>query len=578
MFLYLKKLINVIIHYKYLTFYIKTMGNIQCFGKKKKLSIHAYEYAEDQLLKKNKEIHYQKEHIHLAPLNLVQKQVDNLPKIQNPIKSKLIRDNVHGNMECSLLELAIIDTVPMKRLKDLRQLGVVSHVYPGAEHSRFVHSLGTAFIAKQIATNIQKNQKELNITNRHIQILGIAGSMHDLGHGPYSHSFESIINRIQKERNDQLEWHHEDMSIKMVNLILNQENLTNQFTSTEKIFIEYCIKPTAYLELEQIYKLYQIPEIEQPMWLFRYIISSIDGIDADRIDYISRDSGLTNVSSTYNYELLIESAKIINKTICWPLKYRDMVVDLVKMRFKLHKTVYEAPAVKKIDLMIRDTFYEIYKAQEQEKAEGRLKNTFYDIAVSGDPLQFTVLRDSYPTIFRYDPSGTYHKVNELLERIDNRDLYKLVGHAKFAKSTTINECICELEAKFPASKGYIVSKSLLHHGSKTKSPFEHLRLYSYDKFTNTHTLHSVKNSLTEADFCENWIWVHRKSDFSDSFLKTEGFLRTLCLEKEGSHIDIRKEMLNAFMQKKIDYMCFETICSKFGRFIESIPIEINIPL
>ena len=104
---------------------------------------------------------------------------------------KLIYDPLHGYIDLHPTCLKIIDTPEFQRLRDIKQLGACYWVFPGASHNRFEHSIGVAFLSKELLRNITWNQPELA---PHIDQYGlaieIAGLCHDLGHGPFSHAFD----------------------------------------------------------------------------------------------------------------------------------------------------------------------------------------------------------------------------------------------------------------------------------------------------------------------------------------------------------------------------------------------------
>ncbi|KAK0574269.1 hypothetical protein LWI29_020722 [Acer saccharum] len=105
--------------------------------------------------------------------------------------SKHVHDNVHGNIYLDPLSLKFIDTEQFQRLRDLKQLGLSHLVYPGAVHSRFEHSLGVYWLAGAAVNTIKAYQgSELEIDHSDIQTVKLAGLLHDVGHGPFSHLFE----------------------------------------------------------------------------------------------------------------------------------------------------------------------------------------------------------------------------------------------------------------------------------------------------------------------------------------------------------------------------------------------------
>jgi HD superfamily phosphohydrolase len=99
---------------------------------------------------------------------------------------KIIKDPVHGYVEVSEALLPILDSPPVQRLRYIRQLGFSHLVYPGANHTRFEHALGTMHLASLLC-----HQLELNKDDR--DLVTTAALLHDVGHGPYSHATEVLM-------------------------------------------------------------------------------------------------------------------------------------------------------------------------------------------------------------------------------------------------------------------------------------------------------------------------------------------------------------------------------------------------
>src|SRR5579872_4874746 len=112
-----------------------------------------------------------------------------------------IQDSVHGLMEFRGMETVVIDLLRMpeiQRLRRIKQLGLAHLVFPGAEHSRFVHSLGVAYLSIRFARHLQEYCRGnlpdlLSPSDSSIRDLATAALCHDLGHAPLSHAWEREV-------------------------------------------------------------------------------------------------------------------------------------------------------------------------------------------------------------------------------------------------------------------------------------------------------------------------------------------------------------------------------------------------
>jgi HD superfamily phosphohydrolase len=173
-------------------------------------------------------------------------------------KKKIINDPVYGFI--SMPGDFIFDLIShpwFQRLRNIRQLGLSSYVYPGAVHSRFQHSLGAMYLTS-LAVNTLRS-KEISITDREEEAVLVAILLHDIGHGPFSHALEhSIIENMP----------HEKMSL----LIMEELNRSydGRLADAIAIFSGTCRR--------------------------RFFHDLITGqMDMDRMDYLRRDSFFTGV-------------------------------------------------------------------------------------------------------------------------------------------------------------------------------------------------------------------------------------------------------------------------------------------
>ena len=117
---------------------------------------------------------------------------------------KVIRDPVHEldsvrGYPCDRLLWDLINTREFQRLRRIKQLGVCELVFPGANHSRFAHSIGVMHVARSFLARIRRVWPELLDEERETLVLA-AALVHDVGHGPFSHSFESVTGDRHESR------------------------------------------------------------------------------------------------------------------------------------------------------------------------------------------------------------------------------------------------------------------------------------------------------------------------------------------------------------------------------------------
>lgn len=208
---------------------------------------------------------------------------------------KYINDPVYGGIGITKMELALIDTPVFQRLRGLRQLARVNFVFPGAEHSRYVHSLGVLYIMGLMTEHLLK-QGMLN--EEDVVKLRVAALLHDIGHYPLSHLGESVygycldnqnatnIVEVQSTVNEKYLYemasshsksaHHEHLG---KYIVINNDDIRN-------ILVENGLNP---LEIGEIFT----GEYGSRNMVYTQLLHS--SLDADRLDYLLRDSYQTGV-------------------------------------------------------------------------------------------------------------------------------------------------------------------------------------------------------------------------------------------------------------------------------------------
>tara|TARA_B110000211_G_scaffold219707_1_gene265712 strand:+ start:7908 stop:9164 length:1257 start_codon:yes stop_codon:yes gene_type:complete len=323
-----------------------------------------------------------------------------------------IYDVIHGDIRINDEDLKFIDNIWMKRLKRVKQLGVLDHVFPCASHSRFEHSLGVYHLAGIYIDLLEKHNSSdcMLFTPMEVRCVKLAALFHDLGHGPFSHLFDtSIINSLNVP---EIYKHHEGRSQMIVDKIF-EGCAPHEFSEVDITLIKTIINPPPEMVIiDNGIKKYV--GVEKP-YLYQIVNNKITGLDVDKLDYIQRDTYHIGLDCTFS------PSRIFNKSkICPTLKhiiYRDSleynIFNLYHIRYRLHRNIYNHPAVKLIELMLADA----------------LKLSDVDFA---DMDTFVSLDDSIYNKILFDVKGGHSK--DILTRIENRDLYTML----FIKSHNYN--------------------------------------------------------------------------------------------------------------------------------------------
>jgi HD superfamily phosphohydrolase len=111
---------------------------------------------------------------------------------------KIIKDPVHGYVEVEDFALALLDSPVLQRLRYIRQLGFSYLVYPGANHTRFEHSLGTMYLADVACRKFRLSDEERTLVSA-------AALLHDIGHGPFSHASEPLMKEFLHHSHDTID-------------------------------------------------------------------------------------------------------------------------------------------------------------------------------------------------------------------------------------------------------------------------------------------------------------------------------------------------------------------------------------
>ena len=183
-----------------------------------------------------------------------------IQRVRDPVHNLIEFDTTHDELERVVWK--IIQSRPFQRLRRIKQLGFSELVYPGATHTRFAHSIGVFHTARELMKIVRKKAPDDNSTREKIALA--AAIVHDIGHGPFSHAFELVGERLKLKLAD-----HEEMSSELIRNgeiaeILN-EGIMDGFADN----VANMVKKEGHITLHNS------------------VVSS--QFDADRLDYMQRD-------------------------------------------------------------------------------------------------------------------------------------------------------------------------------------------------------------------------------------------------------------------------------------------------
>jgi HD superfamily phosphohydrolase len=236
---------------------------------------------------------------------------------------------------------SLLDTREVQRLRRVRQLGLASLVFPGAEHTRFAHAIGTAHVMQALQDRIDACSDELPSEQRldeEARADGLAAALlHDLGHGPFSHLFEEVLPHAK---------HHEQWTR---DILLDPSTEVHQ--TLESISRGMSQRVTGLLSGD--YRL-------------GYLSHSVSGtLDVDRADYLLRDSHMTGVRyGLYDLDWLLHALAFACVEGRWVLAVQGRkglppVESFFLGRHFMYQQVYHHKATRAADALVRAIFMRV---------------------------------------------------------------------------------------------------------------------------------------------------------------------------------------------------------------------------
>jgi len=231
-----------------------------------------------------------------------------------------IIDPIHDFIRVYDHELQLIDNPIFQRLRRIRQLSGAHLTYPAAQHTRFEHSLGVMHISGQAGYAL--NEKGI-LKSDDIEILRLAGLLHDIGHGPFSHLFEEIV---QKKKIS-----HEDFGKEIILKSKIGDDLTKNG------FDKKLITKIAFGDSK-----------------FQYLNEIVSGaLSADMMDYLLRDGYFTGAEhAKIDHKRITQSLEVYRKKLALERSALYSFESMMHSRYQMFKAVYFHKTVRAAEVML----------------------------------------------------------------------------------------------------------------------------------------------------------------------------------------------------------------------------------
>jgi len=338
-----------------------------------------------------------------------------------------IRDPIYGYIYVTKIENDIIDTDEFQRLDRIYQTPSAHYVYPDATHTRKAHSLGVMHLAHRSLFNILYRQcpeikerihpllsepsifkETYEITKLDqedynawwnsksyielLQIIRIAGLLHDIGHGPFSHIFESVCKSLhEKDKCD--EFTHEDMSIRII-----QERLSDKISNP--------------LSCDDIIML--LSKSDKPPEELIFLKSLIDGpYDIDKLDYLSRDSYHSGAHEYggIDYERIIKGFRVKDGRLLISRSSLGCVMDCFTAAQYMYTNVYYHKTSRIFDFMIFDAL-----AMVPSFLQNLIEDLDYFLLVDDHNIILELKNKQHLNDVDNDYTGSYNLLKDVLNR------------------------------------------------------------------------------------------------------------------------------------------------------------------
>lgn len=418
-----------------------------------------------------------------------------------------VRDPVHGSINILDEEISIIEHAFFQRLRSIKQLGFSEFVFPGATHTRYIHSIGVMEVATRVFDKLFEGKTSNPSFIKLRQTVRLSCLLHDIGHAPLSHTTEFVMPKVSELKlpkrfstNVQEQATHEDYTIKAI--------VDSDFTSSFKdVTKRFGVNPNNVAELI-------IGETTEPDYftieginyfaVLHQLVSS--EMDCDRMDYLLRDSYFCGVSyGKFDLDWIIDNLRIAIEDNKAFLGISERAVstfdDFLLSRFHMFLMVYFHYKPVCLEKMLKRYF-------TSSPEEYSIPADINEYLNHDDHFLMKVLRNSDniwakrivsnqipPKVFETFGSSQMEQLKELESYLESED----IDFIKCSSSGRLSKYYTEGEVDKYSLK--VIRESALSKNIITKSIHEATDLF--DKFSNSHSVNRIHldlENLTKKQF------------------------------------------------------------------------------
>ena len=326
-----------------------------------------------------------------------------------------IIDPIHDFIRVYGPELRIIDSPVFQRLRGIRQLSGAHLTYPGAQHTRFEHSLGVMHIASQAGQALK--EKGILKTDD-IENLRVAALLHDIGHGPFSHLFEEILQQRKKIS-------HEEMGRRII-LKTELGDILSKSGYDKKFITKLAFGDS------------------KPQFM-NQIISGI--LSADIMDYLLRDGYFTGAEhAKIDHKRITQSLEVHQKKLALESSALYSFESMMHSRHQMFKAVYFHKTVRSAEVMLLESI----RLADKELGLTSLNLDDY-VKLTDESLLFKLFSLS-------DDSDELKRAKEFAQDYQNRRLLKCVFERILTNKTKLGKMKTN-ELRTKISKKSLVNKN-----------------------------------------------------------------------------------------------------------------------